>query len=224
MNVHITDAGSDFARIATDVIAKHMRHAIRTHGDCIIGLSGGSTPRPVYELLADEAIDWTRVTVFLVDDRCVSSDHPDSNQYLIVSSLLKKAAGAKAVFHDTSLPPEDAAKDYGERLTAMFTRPADIVVLGMGRDGHIASLFPPLTKDAFGPAAAIHTTTDVFAVHDRISVTLPVLASAAHAIFLFKGADKSAVWEEMMASDEDVRRWPAKAVTEGGHAEVIKGE
>lgn len=216
MPVERIDAGPSFARTAAQKLGDLIRRSIRAHGTCVIGLSGGSTPGPVYEELAGEMIDWTRVTVFLVDDRCVSPDHPDSNQHLVQSTLLSRLSGPPATcFHDTSLPPDEAADAYGARLQELLAaRGADIVVLGMGPDGHIASLFPPLGESAFGPASAIHTTTDAFAVHDRISVTLPVLAGAAHAVFLLKGEDKLRLWEEMEASAEDLRRWPAKALLE----------
>lgn len=225
MPVERTDAGPSFARTAAQKLGDLIRRAIRANGTCVIGLSGGSTPGPVYEELAGEMIDWSRVTVFLADDRCVSPDHPDSNQHLVRSALLSRLSEPPAtLFHDTSLPPAEAAEAYGKRLEELLAeRGADIVVLGMGPDGHIASLFPPLDERAFGPAFAIHTTTDAFAVHDRISVTLPVLAGAAHAVFLLKGEDKLRLWEEMEASTEDAHRWPARAVLEKGTVTLIAG-
>lgn len=225
MNNERIDAGPAFARTAAQRLAEIMRHAIRTHGDCVIGLSGGSTPGPVYTELAKEMIDWERVTVFLVDDRCVSPDHPDSNQQLIRSSLLSLLpAQPRIVFHDTSLTPNEAAAGYGKKLEELLSnRGADIVVMGMGPDGHIASLFPPLDNDAFGPAYAIHTTTDTFSVHDRISVTLPVLTSAGHAVFLLKGEDKKRLLIEMETSDEDSHRWPAKELMKAGNMVFILG-
>ena len=217
------DASPAFAHAAAEKLAQIIRHAIREHGNCIIGLSGGSTPGPVYEELAKEMIDWARVSIFLVDDRCVSSDHPDSNQQLIRSSLLSRLhTQPHLIFHDTSLPPDEAAAQYDERLKELLTdRHADLVVLGMGPDGHIASLFPPLGDEASGPAYAIHTTTNVFTVHDRVSVTLPVLTTAGHAVFLLKGDDKKSLWAEMETSDENVQRWPAKALLAAGNVTLI---
>lgn len=219
------DAGTSFPRTAASTIANMMRRAIRAHGQCVIGLSGGSTPGPVYEELSAEMLDWTRVSVFLVDDRCVGPEHPDSNQSLIASTLLVRLpVQPKLVVPDTSLPPADAASAYGERLdTLLGERPADVVLLGMGPDGHIASLFPPLGEDALGPARAIRTVTDAFAVRDRISVTLPVLAGASAAVFLLRGKEKHRVWEAMLSSADNERRWPAKAVLAAGKSTVIAG-
>lgn len=226
MPIERLDTGPSFARTAAGRLAEMIRHAIRVHGDCIMGLSGGSTPGPVYAELAKEMIDWSRVTVFLADDRCVTPDHPHSNQLLVRSTLLAHtAARPRVIFPDMSRPPDEAATEYARRLEELLAdRPADIVTLGMGPDGHIASLFPPLDDRAFGPALAIHTVTDVFDVHDRISVTLPVLRKTARAVFLLKGTEKQDLWNTMESSGEDVRRWPAKEVVAAGNVTVVMGE
>jgi 6-phosphogluconolactonase len=225
----IIDASSDFAAKASALIAGFIRSAIREHGSCTVGLSGGSTPKPVYEALSKEAIDWSRVTFFLVDDRCVSADHPDSNQLLARTSIVQ-TTGAATVFPDTSLTPEESAEDYADRLGVLLERPIDVEILGMGPDGHITSLFPPVPDEAYGEALAIHTQTPLgadgrplFAVRDRITLTFPVLSNATHAIFLLKGDDKKKLWEEMQASKEDERRWPAKYIVERTEVTVILG-
>jgi 6-phosphogluconolactonase len=149
-----------------------IKAAIADHGECIIGLSGGSTPKAVYtELAKVTGIDWARVTFFLVDDRLVPADHADSNQKLLADTLL--AAGTividQCIVPDTSKGAANAVAQYTKALTALFaTTPPDIIVLGMGNDGHIASLFPPVPEAAFGQTLATHTQTDVFAVRDRI--------------------------------------------------------
>lgn len=227
MQPTVIDTGPDFASKASALIAGFIRSAIREHGACTVGLSGGSTPKPVYEALAKETVDWTRVTFFLVDDRCVSADHPDSNQLLARTSIIS-ATGAATVFPDAALPPDQSAKDYAKRLTALLERPIDVAILGMGPDGHITSLFPPVPDEAFGDAIAIHTQTPLdsdnrplFAVRDRISLTLPILSAATHTVFLLKGADKKHLWEEMTASTKDEKRWPAKYIIERAEVTVV---
>lgn len=224
MPLQTIDAGPAFAQKAADVIVGIMRTAIRQHGSCTVGLSGGSTPKPIYEALSKEAIDWSRVTFFLVDDRCVSPDHPDSNQQLARTSIIN-ATGAATVFPDTSLPPEESARDYGLRLKQLWqNRLPDIMMLGMGPDGHIASLFPPLAPHLMDDTRLVaHTTTDTFAVHDRITLTLNPIAAAEHHVFLLKGEDKKRLWDEMMASAENEERWPAKRIVEHGKVTVIFG-
>lgn len=198
--------------------------AITERGFCILGLSGGSTPKPIYEALGKEKIDWSKVWTFLVDDRYVRGDDPNSNQFLLRSTLLKNAAipESQIIFPDTTLPLPQCVALYDQHLNSLLHKgPPDIVTLGMGDDGHIASLFPPLADDAFGPALVMHTMTEKFAVRDRMSVTVPVLTKATQAVFFLKGADKKKRWEEMMKSGEDERKWPAKLIIESVPTTVI---
>lgn len=206
---------ADFIVRGVHFLETAIRDALNERGCCVIGLSGGSTPKPIYEALGKEKIDWSKVWLFLVDDRYIRADDPNSNQFLLRSTLLKNAAipDSQIIFPDTSLPLATCIDLYDRQITDLLKKGApDIVTLGMGDDGHIASLFPPLTDEAFGPTTVIHTQTEKFAVKDRISVTLPVLQQAAWPVFFLKGGDKKKVWEEMMQSDEDERRWPAKSV------------
>ena len=214
-----------FVADATAFIADIVREAIANDGRCILGLSGGSTPGPVYEALGREpGIDWSKVWIFLVDDRCVPADHPKSNQFLLRSTILKHAPipESQIVVPDVTLAPDETARKYGEEIASMTRvgKPA-LVVLGLGEDGHIASLFPPVSEAAFSMTGAIHTTTTAFDIHDRISVTLPVLTSSKQALFLLKGEKKIGVWEEMVEGVEGVKRWPGKAVVEGVETTVM---
>lgn len=212
------DAADDqeFATKAAILLSKQIQFFIKEHGNCLIGLSGGSTPKPVYQLLAkDKAIDWGKVTIFLVDDRYVPHDHQDSNVSLIKTALLHHLpVQPHVIFPHTHLPIEDCVTNYDERLQEVLSKDAaDIVVLGMGDDGHIASVFPPLTDEAFEPELyAIHTTTERFNVRDRISVTMPVLTKAKISVFLLKGEEKQRVWDTMISDKRDSRKWPAQAV------------
>lgn len=213
------DAASDqeFTTKATILLSKQIQFFIKETGKCVLGLSGGTTPKPIYEALAkDKAIDWSKVTIFLVDDRHVTADHTDSNQHLIRTTILTHARlpADQIIFPHTGMPIDACVENYDQKLHELLgASPADIVVLGMGDDGHIASLFPPLTEEALAKELyAIHTITDRFAVRDRISVTLPVLTSAKISVFLLKGEGKRAVWETMIKDKRDSRRWPAQSV------------
>lgn len=209
MDILPFDTTETFVRTASDWIRAVILKAQHEGRTATIGLSGGSTPRPVYVLLSTElGIDWSRVTFFLTDERYVPADHADSNQRMIRETLLThEARDARTVFPDTSLPLEACIADYELRIKALSP---DLVVLGMGDDAHIASLFPPVGPEAYGPATVIHTTTDRFAVHDRLSVTFPVLLHAPERLFLIAGATKSSLLTKMQKENEDVSVYPAQ--------------
>ncbi|MDO8649664.1 MAG: 6-phosphogluconolactonase [Candidatus Peregrinibacteria bacterium] len=218
-----TTTDSDFVRTSVDRMKSIITEAIEERGICILGLSGGSTPRPIYEALGKEpGIDWSKVWIFLTDDRYIRADDPKSNQFLLRSTLLKHATvpESQIIVPDTSLPIDECIAQYDTWIGDLLKKGTpDLITYGMGDDGHIASLFPPLAEPHL-KACVIHTTTpstgsgqaDRFDVHDRISVTLPVLKTANHGLFFLKGEVKKRVWEEMMASEEDETRWPAKGV------------
>lgn len=217
--------GSEFARTGAELIAERIRMVLAERGDCTIGLSGGSTPEPVYRTLgAMHGIDWTNVFVFLIDERMVAGDHADSNQHLVRSSLLASAdiANDHLMFPNTSLPHAACADDYARRLNDHFAAHTfDVSILGMGPDGHIASLFPPLHDAAFGEATAIATLTPLdadgkplFAVRERVTLTLPALRKSTWSLMLL-GPSKQATWDQMERSNEGPNRWPVKAVLNG---------
>lgn len=188
--------------------------AITERKRAVIGLSGGSTPRGIYEALGKEKLDWSRVWIFLVDDRYINADDPKSNQFLLRSTLLKHAPipESQIVFPDTTVPYEECIQSYEDQLRSLLKAPADLVTLGLGDDGHIASLFPPVPDEAFGDRVVIGTETERFDVKQRISVTIPVLQAAHEAIFFLKGEAKKKTWKEMMTSKDGPNRWPARAL------------
>jgi 6-phosphogluconolactonase len=200
MNIRIASSRPDFEAIAEAKIADAIKAAIASKGSAAVGLSGGSTPGPIYAALGKRTdIDWSKITLVLIDERYVPADHPDSNFCMIERTLLGAGSNARAarfVAPDTKLPLDTCVPAFSKQLEGMTF---DVVILGMGDDGHIASLFPPIPKDAFGPANAIHTTTDRFAVTDRISVTLPMLQKAMVKILLVTGKAKMEVLQKVEA-------------------------
>lgn len=189
-----------------------IREAIILHGHCTIGLSGGATPVPVYRLLRGRKdIDWSRILVFLVDERYVPADHPESNQRMVREALLSSLpiAEGQIFFPDTSLPLNECVRSYA--LIVGDLKPS-LVVLGMGEDGHIASLFPSLPPEAAGPSAVIATHTESSAAPDRISVTLPVLESADSRLFLLSGEAKYTALQRELQAPHDTVRHPIHAL------------
>jgi len=216
MHLEGIHAGSDFTQKSAETIAAIVTRCIAERSQCILGLSGGTTPEPIYTLLGKMPIDWNKISIFLVDERYVPADHAESNQGMVRESLLKHATipEAQICFPDTSLPIDECMAQYTADLKTQWdTHLPDLMILGMGPDGHIASLFPPLAEELMNDTRLIaHTTTNQFAVHDRIGLTLNPIAAAGSHVFLIKGEEKRRVWEEMLASTEDEKQWPAKRI------------
>lgn len=207
-------------RVAAE-IEQAILDAIEAKGHCVIGLSGGSTPRSIYEELGSlVVIPWEKVTIFLVDERFVPVSDDRSNQKLVRQTLLAGKGGKniperQRIFPDTSLLMEECVEEYEEKIHDLGE--IDVVVLGMGEDGHIASLFPD-DVDALleEERLVIHTNTNIFDVHDRMTVTLPVLAGAAKQFFLLQGEKKKKMFTEIMVANEDCVEYPAHALLKTG--------
>lgn len=205
-----TASEHDFIQTSVSILKEKIGSAMFDHGSCIIGLSGGSTPKPIYEALGKEDIGWLNVKGFLVDERYVPKDHENSNQRMIRETLPNLLLTAP----DTSLSIEQCVETYVKDLWKLWSPYLpDIIVLGIGCDGHIASLFPPLTEEMMDDRLlVIHTQTDEFEISDRVTLTMnPILSAGSHIIFLH-GGKKKKVWEEMLKSPYGEHRWPLKAV------------
>ncbi len=209
MHVISTGSSEEFVTQAVQWITGTLLELIEKKGQVVLGISGGKTPAPIFTRLATESIiPWKKVCILLVDERYVPADHPDSNQHMVRTLLLNRsAAEATLIAPNTSLPIRDCVAQYEDTLQA--TKP-DVVLLGMGDDAHIASLFPPLPPEAFGPSRVIQTHTLVHPVADRISLTLPVLLAAQHRLFLVTGTKKAQLVSTMQQGSQDVSLYPAQ--------------
>lgn len=185
-------------------VAEVLADAVAIRGVATMALAGGNTPRQLYRLLSGsphaESIPWGRVRLFLGDERWVPTDHPQSNARMVRESLLAALPEPPEFFPmPTHLAdPAEAARAYRIGLAREATAGAeeglprlDLVLLGMGDDGHTASLFPETPiLDAREPVAAVFVPRlDAW----RLSLTLPVLNAARHVLFLVTGADKAPV-------------------------------
>jgi len=166
-------------------------------------LSGGLTPRLFYQILGSPAlagrIRWGNIHLFQVDERCVPPDHPDSNYRMIREALLDQADIPAENFHRMQVEQADleqAARDYARELACILQpqdgdRPRlDVVFLGMGPDGHTASLFPGTAALEEQSVWVRPNLVERLGMH-RLTMTLPLLNAAAHVIFLVAGADKA---------------------------------
>ena len=172
-------------------IADHLSRAIAERDAASLIVSGGSSPLAIFKALTAMKIDWTKVTISLVDDRDVPADHTDSNELLLQTHLLK---GEIASTNFISL-----ARDPDK--VAMIARPFDVMLLGMGTDGHFASLFPDMISDeaAFGLGAAptiLRTGIKGSPAHPRVTMNLAMILQSSHIYLLVNGAAKTAVFAD----------------------------
>ena len=182
------------ARHAADRIAGRIGDARRDGRDFHIALAGGQTPRRAYELLAAIEGSWRHVHLWLGDERCVPEDDPESNARMIRESLYAHARAEPPSLHAVSCPehPEDAAWLYGLEVRERVPEETfDIVLLGMGPDGHTASLFPgqPALDVRVAPCVAVRDAPKP--PPHRVTLTLPVLRRARTTLLLVTGAEKA---------------------------------
>jgi len=194
--------------------------AIGTSGRFIVALAGGSTPKALYELLATPRyaprIDWSRVHVFWGDERCVPPDHPDSNFRMASESLLARVPIPPANVHRFrgEDDPARAAAAAEQELREFFGTGLprfDLVLLGLGTDGHTASLFPntEALRETVRPVVA--NWVPKLNAH-RLTLTFPVLNQAAEVIFLVTGTEKARVLGEVLRPAQDGPAYPARSV------------
>ena len=173
-------------------------HAIAERGRFVVALSGGSTPRPVYELLADKysnRLDWKRVFFFLGDERHVPLDSTESNFRMVNETLFSPLALATDNLHPWPIDlgdPEKIAKGYGDEIESFFGGYPrfDLVFLGLGTDCHTASLFPHTDALRESSKIAVANHVEKLGAH-RLTLTFPVINNAADVIFVVSGEDKA---------------------------------
>ena len=188
-------------------VAANLRAAIDARGRALIGLSGGSTPREFLRHLSKQELDWSRVTITLCDDRWVPPTSDRSNEHLLRETLLRNNA-AQALFVPlyVDAPDPESALSTVQANIAKLAPPFDVIVLGMGSDGHTASLFPG--GDHLAEASNPDTTARVLpmrapdAPEPRVTLTLPALLDTRAMYLHIEGADKKDVFDRAMTSDE----------------------
>lgn len=189
------------ATAAADHIARLLSEALDQRPRATLVLTGGKTPEPVYRSLADhhkDTLDWRRVDFFWGDDRFVPPDHEESNVRLAEENLFARLRiGDLHVypFPVTADTPEDAARSHEQTLRAYFAGDEprfDVVLLGVGADGHVASLFPGSSSLAEKERWVLHTEAPAGnPITDRLTMTLPLLNAGRSIVFLVAGEKKS---------------------------------
>ncbi|PWL18447.1 6-phosphogluconolactonase [Falsochrobactrum shanghaiense] len=218
MNIerHDFTSGTELAQALSAAIAGKLAAAIAERGQATLAVSGGTTPVRLFEVLSRQMIDWTAVTITLVDERFVPTTSERSNEKLVREHLLREHAGvARFVgLYNPTATVETAALAAASRIDAL-RRPFDVVVLGMGNDGHTASFFPG--ADRLDQAIDPTTRAIVLPIHaegageKRLTLTLPLIVEANMLVLHIEGAAKLEVFEKALAGADEYEM-PVRAV------------
>ena len=208
-----------------DRITSVVEQSIAARGVARVAISGGNTPKETFALLADPAqpfcqrIDWSRLLLFWVDERCVPPTDPDSNYHMTRETLLSKLPlpEANIVRIEGELDPEEAAARYESALRNRFRLEGaelprfDLVLLGLGDNGHTASLFPH--SDALDSMMRLAVPARVEAKNPwRVTLTWPVINHASQVIFQIQGAAKAEVLYNVLLGPWQPEVWPAQLI------------
>lgn len=204
------------AEALADAAASALEHTLNQKGRAVLAVSGGRSPIAFFQALSQKDLDWQKIGITLVDERIVPTVHADSNTGLVREYLLQNRAAEAAWIPmiedgktETELQPGDALA-YALKH---YEQP-DVLVLGMGGDGHTASLFPQAPQlqtaiDETKDTALVHTTP-VTAPHERISMTLGAIAKTPHVFLAIQGAEKKAVFDQ--AAEKADLRYPTSLI------------
>ncbi|MFN0087515.1 MAG: 6-phosphogluconolactonase [Blastocatellia bacterium] len=212
---------ADLAREAARRFAALARTFIANHGRFTVALAGGSTPKAMFSLLAappfSDTLAWRSIHLFWGDERCVPPDHPDSNYRMTRESLIDRVPLPPENIHP--IPAEDpdparAAERYSETIRLFFAQDAprfDLLFLGMGADGHTASLFPGTSALHVDDRIAAANYIEKFRAH-RITLTARTINQANNILFLVAGADKAPALRAVLEGPRDIETWPSQLI------------
>lgn len=202
---------------AYDLVLTQIKAAIDQRGRCTLALAGGSTPKPLYEALAQADLPWDKLYIFWGDERYVSPDHPDSNAKMARQAWLNQVAIPTEQIYPVPTDDPDptaAAAQYEQTLRHVLGEPTavpslDIILLGMGDDGHTASLFPH--------TAALQVCDRIVSVGNkdgqpRITFTVPLINAGRYVLFLAAGASKRPALSQVFAPAADANAYPSRLI------------
>lgn len=207
---------------AAEIFVAAAAQAISERGRFLVALSGGSTPAGLYRLLADkpylERVDWAKAFIFWGDERCVPPDDEGSNYHQAYETLLQHVPIPEANIRRIKgeLEPAEASDDYAQTLKR-FAAPGldwprfDLVLLGMGADGHTASLFPGSQVEATSPTLPV-TAHYQGRPAQRVTLTPPMFNSARVVLFLVTGADKAETMSRVLSDISMPEQYPAQRI------------
>ncbi|HRK90942.1 MAG TPA: 6-phosphogluconolactonase [Anaerolineales bacterium] len=216
MNIQKFRDSDELSRAATKNFIDLANQAVAARGRFLVSLSGGSTPMKLYEQIANETLDWSRAHFFWGDERCVPVDDP-GNTYGSMREILFDKIGATNIHRiESDLEPAQAAQAYVHTLSRFADAPFgfprfDLVLLGMGDDGHTASLFPGSPVDIYTPTIAV-TAHYQDRPANRVSLTPRVFNQAREIWFLVTGAGKAETLRNVIKGEKNLEQLPAQRI------------
>ncbi|MDU0459122.1 MAG: 6-phosphogluconolactonase [Geobacteraceae bacterium] len=218
--IRVCDDLEAVSHAAAELFAAEAQQAVKARGRFLVALAGGATPQRTYELLAQEPfrdpVPWQNTHIFWGDERCVPADDPRNNARMAYQALLKHVPVPSAQVHpmvcDSS--PHGAAVEYEALLRDLFIAAPprfDLVLLGLGKDGHTASLFPgtPALEEQQRLVAEVYVAEE--GLH-RLTLTAAVINQAALVVFLVSGYSKAAILRNVLEDASDPRSLPARLI------------
>lgn len=212
----VIDGAAELARQTAERIAAAIDLSLAQRDRCQIALAGGETPKAAYRLLGQEHLPWDRVDLLLGDERWVSVDDPSSNARMLRETLMATGPGSMASLHPVATDaagPKEGARAYANLLELLCGgQPPvlDLVLLGLGDDGHTASLFPGTAAPGVTDLAV---TVGEGKGLPRVTLTAPTLSAARQVLFLVSGAGKRQALKRLLDPAESAERTPAKLVS-----------
>jgi 6-phosphogluconolactonase len=220
MQLHIYKTTEEVIEGFANYFTQTVNAAISENGDCTVVLSGGNSPIPFFELLSsslyNQQIDWGKIYFFFADERYVPFTDPDNNGGMVKKNLFEplQIGDANIFYINTALPPEEAAKEYAQRILSHFKdNPIqfDLIVLGLGDNAHTASLFPhtPVLKEMKALVKAVYLEDQQ---SYRITMTAALINEAKEIAFLVYGAAKAKAVQEVLEGEKDFETYPAQLI------------
>ena len=199
----------------TEATLRFFEEVVQGEGVKNIALSGGNTPRPAYEALAGhDDIDFSKINLYQIDERYTNNESKYSNYKMINESLVQPLGDKLGSFHffDTSIGIENSLKKYESELEKV--PPFDLAIMGIGEDGHTASLFPHSQALQETEKLVTHTHSDKYTNPDRLTLTFPAIMPSKRLLLLAIGENKEGALEKLQKPDAATEEFPAKKLLE----------
>ena len=218
MNLRVYSDAQELSEAAAQMFVEEARRHIDKSGHFAVALAGGSTPKMAYEILAreygrPEDLDWSKVHAFFGDERTVPPDHEESNYRMARKALLSRVPVGSVHRMRGEMEPREAAALYEKELEEFFggAPSLDLVLLGIGEDGHTASLFPRTPALDVNDRWVVENPVEKMDTV-RLTLTVPTINAARTVVFLVAGVGKAEALKQILESDADPRAYPAKLI------------